>query len=148
MPGVSARPGAAQAPGSAAQQAAAPRKRRVVYPELVAAQRCKLVVLGFEVGGCIDAEAVGFMRRLAALRERGAPARLRKAALQASIHRWTGMLAVAAQRAYALSLLELPLDAADVRRHGTALAEVLADARAAEPAAPSRLPAPGPASGR
>ena len=96
-----ARPGAAQAPGSAAQQAAL-RKRRVVYPELVAAQRCKLVVLGFEVGGRIDAEAIGFIRCLVASRARGVPARLRKAAVQASVHRRTGMLAVAAQRAYAL----------------------------------------------
>ena len=82
------------------------RKRRVVYPELVAAQRCKLVVLGFEVGGRIDADAVGFIRRLAASKARGTPTRLRKAALQASVGRWTGMLAVAAQCAYALSLLE------------------------------------------
>ena len=44
----------------------------------------------------------------------------------------------------ALSLLELPLDAAD-KCDGTEppLAEVLADARAADPVAPSRLPAPG-----
>ena len=60
-----ARPRAAQAPGSAAQQAAR-RKRWKVYPELVAAQRCKLVVLGFEFGGRMDAEAFGFIRRLAA----------------------------------------------------------------------------------
>ena len=80
------------------------------------------VVLGLEVGGRIDAEAVRFMRRLAASKARGTPARLRKAALQASVHRWTEMLALAAQRAYALSLLELPLDAADeCEGHGTAL---------------------------
>ena len=60
-----ARPGAAQAPGSAAQQAAR-RKRWKVYSELVAAQRCKLVVLGFECGGRMDAEAFGFIRRLKA----------------------------------------------------------------------------------
>ena len=138
-----ARPGAAQAPGSAAQQAAQ-LKRRVVYPGLVAAQWCKLVVLGFEVGGRLDAEAAGFIRRLAASKARGAPARLRKAVLQASVHRWTGMLAEAAQRAYALMLLELPVDAADeCDGTGPPLAEVLADARAAEPVVLSRLPAPG-----
>ena len=98
----------------------------------------------FEVGGRIDAKAIGFIRRLAASKTRGAPARVRKAALQASGHRWTGMLAVAAQRAYAFSLLELPLDAAD-KCDGTEppLAGVLADARAAGPVAPSRLPTPG-----
>ena len=99
-----------------------------------------------EVGGRIDLRQSGFIRRLAASKARGAPARLRKAALQASVHRWTGMLAVAAQRvrACALSLLELPLDAAD-EFDGTEppLAEVLADARAVEPMVPSRLPAPG-----
>ena len=46
-------------------------------------------------------------RRVA--KARGVPARLRAAARQANIHWWTGMLAVAAQRAFALLLLELPL---------------------------------------
>ena len=48
----------------------------------------------------MDTETVTFLRQLAAARARKAPARLRPAACWASIHRWTGMLAVAAQRAY------------------------------------------------
>ena len=54
------------------------------------------------------------------------------------------MLAVAYQRAYALSLLELPLATAD-DRDGVELpvADALADAQASKPVALSRLPAPG-----
>ena len=48
-----ARPGAAQAPGSAAQQAAR-REQRDVYPKVIG----KLAVLGFEVDGRMHAEAV------------------------------------------------------------------------------------------
>ena len=51
---VKPRPGAERAPGLALQPAAN-RKRRAVYPELVAARRCKLGVLGVEVGGRIGA---------------------------------------------------------------------------------------------
>ena len=54
------------------------------------------------------------------------------------------MLAVAAQRAFAILLLELPLATPDECDGAEPpLAEVLADARAIEPIVPSRLPAPG-----
>ena len=76
-------------------------------PELLAARRCWLVVIGLEVGGRMDTETVTFLRQLAAARAREAPARMRLAARRASIHRWTGMLVVAAQRAYAMSLLRV-----------------------------------------
>ena len=54
------------------------------------------------------------------------------------------MLAVAAQRAFAMSLPWLPLATAK-KCDGAEppLAEVLADAKAIEPIVPSRLPAPG-----
>ena len=76
-------------------------------------------------------------------RARESPARLRPAVQRASLHRWTGMLAVAAQRALAYSLLELPLAAAD-ECDGTEppLGDLLADARDTEPVPASRLPAP------
>ena len=77
--------------------AAADRKRRAVYPEPVAARRCKLAILGLEVGGRIGQEALGLLRQLAAAKVRETLARLRIAARQANVHRWTGMLAVAAQ---------------------------------------------------
>ena len=117
------------------------RKRRAVYPELVAARRCQLLVLGVEVGGRIGQEALGFVRQLVNAKARGVPARLCAAARQAHIHRWTGMLAVAAQRAFAMSLLELPPATADECDGAEPpLAEVLVDARAIEPIVPSRLP--------
>ncbi|OLQ06448.1 hypothetical protein AK812_SmicGene10260 [Symbiodinium microadriaticum] len=80
-------------------------------------------------------EAVAFLRQLARARARESPARLRPAVQRASLHRWTGMLAVAAQRALAYSLLELPLAAAD-ECDGTEppLGDLLADARDTEPA--------------
>ncbi|CAE7736307.1 unnamed protein product [Symbiodinium sp. CCMP2592] len=56
------------------------------------------------------------------------PYGLRPAVQRASLHRWTGILAVAAQRALAHSLLELPLEGADmsgrVRRHVLTAAEL------------------------
>ncbi|CAE7943831.1 slc38a7, partial [Symbiodinium necroappetens] len=55
-------------------------------------------------------EAVAFSRQLAKARSRETPARLHPAV---RLHCWTGMLALAAQRALAYSLLELPLAAAD-----------------------------------
>ena len=86
----------------------------------------------------MDTETVTFLRQLAAARAREAPARLRPAACRASIHRWTGMLA--AQRAYAMSLLELPLAGVE---HGDGdpppWGDLLADARGVEPIPDSRL---------
>ena len=59
---------------------AAARKRRVTYPELANARRCKLVVIRLEVGGRFVAEAVRFVRGLAKAKAREAPAQLRGAA--------------------------------------------------------------------
>ena len=137
----SARAGADRVPGKAAADAGR-RKRQVTYPELLVARRCRLVVLAVEVGGRFGAELADFLRRLAASKARAAPPRLRAAARQAASHRWAGMLAVAAQRALAWSLLELPLVGAD-ECDGTEppLADVLADARHTFPVPASRLPA-------
>ena len=79
------------------------RKRLRTYPELAVARRCELVVLGLEVGGRFSREAAAFLRQLAKARARESPARLRPAVQRASLHRWTGMLAVAAQRVLAHS---------------------------------------------
>ena len=106
------------------------------------ARRCKLVVVSVEVGGRFGAEAAAFLRKLAAARARDVPARLRFAARQASLHRWTGMLAIAAQRAFAHSLLELPPASVDASS-GTEppLTELLADARGIRHVPNSHLPA-------
>ena len=128
-----ARARADREPGAAASDAAR-RKRQETYPELLAARRCKLVVVGLEVGGRLTADTVTFLRLLADARARAAPTRLRPATRQASVHRWTGLLAVAAQRAYASSLLELPLLSGE-QGEGDAppLGDLLAQARGRPP---------------
>ena len=90
-------------------------------------------MLGIEIGGRFGSEAVACLRQLAKARARESAARLRPAVQRASFFprgvgvagagevtwggqacgRWMGMLAVAAQRTLAYSLLELPLAAAD-----------------------------------
>ena len=95
-------------PGWAANNAAW-RKKRDTYPELTRARRCRLVVIGIELGGRFGAEAATFLRLLARQRAAAVPAHLRPAAQAAWVARWAALLAVAAQRAYATSLLELPL---------------------------------------
>ena len=136
------RPGADRTAGSSVA-AAANRKRRETYPELAVARRCKLVVVGIEVGGRFGAEAAAFLRKLAVARAREVPARLRSATRQASLHQWMGMLATAAQRALAHSLLELPLAGVDACSGAEPpLGELLADVRGTHYVPSSRLPAP------
>ena len=117
--------------------AAARRKRHGTYPELLRARRCRLIVIGLEVGGRFGTEAATFLRLLARHR-----ARHRAAAAQAAwVARWAALLAVAAQRAFASSLRELPLagesngDDAVPELH-----EVLADGRWDRPPPASRVP--------
>ena len=132
------RPGAAERGGVAAE-AAVQRKRRT-YPELVDGRRCRLQVFAVEVGGRWDRGAWSFIRALAEARARSAPPLLRRSAALAWHRRWTGMLAVAAQVAFAASLLEEPLLGHDLC-DGAApeLAEVLHDGAAGEPPAVSRM---------
>ena len=115
-------------PGTAVS-AAARRKRRQTYPELERARRCRLVVVGLEVGGRFGTEAVQLLRLLARHRASTVPAQLRPSAIVAWIARWSGLLAVASQRAYAASLLELPPAAELGEGPLPGLHEVLADSR-------------------
>jgi len=104
-----ARPRAATEDGAALVDAARRKRRR--YPEFGARGRCHLVVLGLEVGGRWSEEATIFVRLLAQAKARAAPEVLRRSAELAWQRRWSAILAVAAQRSLAASLLELPLDA-------------------------------------
>ena len=128
-------------PGWAVDNAAR-RKRRDTYPELTRARRCRLVVVGVEVGGRFGAEAATLLRLLARQRAAAVPAHLRPAAQAAWVARWAALLAVASQRAYASSLLELP-PAAELHGEQAAppLHELLADGRWDLPTQASRLPA-------
>ena len=97
-----------RAPGVALAQARGRKEAR--YPELVdPASRCKLVVLGLEVGGRWSEEAVSFVQLLARHRAQECPRLLRRSAVQLFFNRWTGLLACAVQQAFAASLLGEPL---------------------------------------
>ena len=92
-----ARPRADTEPGRAVD-AAARRKLRQTYPEFERPWRCRLVVVGAEVGGRFGAEAADFLCLLARHRAESTPVMLRPAAQAAWLLRWSGLLAVAAQR--------------------------------------------------
>ena len=113
------------------------------YPELIRAQRCRLVVLAIEAAGRWSSEAVEFVRLLA--RSRSAPAHLRASCASACSQRWSGIFAFAAARAFAASLQSAPLHGtANVDGPIPALSDLLAEERYA-PDGPvaSRLPLRG-----
>ena len=131
-------PGAATTDGVQLQRAR--RRKETKYYELLQSRRCRLVVLTLEVGGRWSEEAVTFVRLLAKAKARTVPQLLRTAAQAAFVHRWTGMLAVAAQRSLAATLLELPVDDAEgVDGDQPVLEDVLVDARLVEAPIPSRM---------
>ena len=84
------------------------RRKEATYPELLASARCRLVVIGVEVGGRWGSEAASFLRLLARARARAAPEALRPALRSAYVHRWSGLLGAAASLAFADSLTSLP----------------------------------------
>ena len=93
------------------------------------------------VGGRFGAEAASFLRHLARHRAASLPPPLRAAACAGWVQRWSGILAVAAMRAFAASLLELPPGGDDCDAGVVPdLHEVLA-AGGAGPLLASRLPA-------
>ena len=87
----------------------AKKAKERTYRELVASDRCRLLVMGFEVAGRWSSETVAFLHLLAQHKAESSPICLRRSAHLFYFQRWTGMLARAAQRAYAASLLEEPL---------------------------------------
>ena len=105
-------------------------KHRYKRPELLQAGCCRLVVLGFEVGGKWPEDSLDFLCKLANARTRRVPQFLRQSAARAFAHRWSGLMAVAAQKALAASLLHLPLHV-EANKAGSppALSDLLADAR-------------------
>ena len=75
------------------------------YTDVVASHRCHFLTAGAEVGGRWSHQLVGFVRALAKSRAADAPPHVRTAAQEMWYRRWTGMFAVAAQVAYAESVL-------------------------------------------
>ena len=83
------------------------RRKERLYPELVGDRgRAQLVVLAGEVGGRFSAEAAQFLTGLASAKVRELPELLRGRAHPAWLRRSSSLLACAAARAFALSLLE------------------------------------------
>ena len=115
------------------------RSKERTYPEFGRASRCRLVVLGIEVGGRWSAEAASFVRLLARARARTALPLQRAATIAAFVGRWSGLLSVAAARSFAASLLSLPIsNTANVDGEPPLLSGVLADSAESPPLA-SRL---------
>ena len=129
-------------PGAAAQDGAvlrtAYRRKHATYPELATGGAQTLYVLGCEVGGRWNADAVKLVQRLVALRAHRAPPAVRASAKAAWARRWWSVLSVAVQQAVAHAALgrarAMPGPA---HIDAPALDEVL---HLADPDGPSRLP--------
>ena len=110
------------------------------YPELLHNSRCRLVVLGIEVGGRWSEEAASFITSLARTKTRDTPAPLRHAGATSFISRWTAFLTHAAMTAFAASLLfEDPTHHHNLDGEPPSLSDLLAQP-APDPTDPSRLP--------
>ena len=114
--------------------AEARRAKERTYPEFADARRCRLVVLGLEVGGRWSAEAAAFIRLLARARARNAAVTQRAACVVAFVTRWSGLLSIAAARSFAASLLSLPIsNTANLDGEAPLLSDVLADSSETPP---------------
>ena len=80
--------------GAALQDAR--RNKERTYPELLQNRRCRLVVLGIEVGGRWSNEASNFIRMLANARARSSPPALQAATRAALVSRRSALLTHAA----------------------------------------------------
>ena len=90
-------PRASEEDGAALQ--VAERRKRATYPELLAQGPQRLLVLGSEVGGRWNDEALGLVRDLARCRSLRAPPAVRRPAAQGWQRRWWAQLSVAVQQA-------------------------------------------------
>ena len=110
------------------------------YPELHLNSRCRLVVLGIEVGGRWSEEAASFITNLARAKTRDTPALLRQAATASLISRWTAFLTHAALTAFAATLIfEDPTPHHNLEGEPPTFSDLLAQLPP-DPAASSRLP--------
>ena len=107
----------------------------------VAADVASLSYISIEIGGRWHDEALQFICFLAKCKGRACPRILRKSSQLARSSRWLGMLAVAAHRALANTLLELLVTGAGCDGDAPCLEDVLHEARLAEAPTPSRMPA-------
>ena len=87
----------------------AKKKKEKTYFDLVRSSRCRLLVMGFEVGGRWSDEAFAFVKALAWYKSQSVPRLLRRSAQLLFQNRWTGLMCYAVQNAYAASLLGEPM---------------------------------------
>ena len=85
--------------------AQARHRKETTYPELLASDRCRLVVVGHETGGRWSEEAADFVDKLAKAKAREAPRVLQASAWFSWQRRWTTLVSMAAQDALATTLL-------------------------------------------
>ena len=78
------------------------------YSEQLRADRCRLVVVALETGGCWSEGCLQFVESLAAVRARDAPPALFHSAALAWRRRWARMIAVSCARSFACSLVAIP----------------------------------------
>ena len=97
-------------PGQALREAR--KDKHTTYADVLAAPRCHLVVMGFEVAGRWSDEAWDFLQRLAKYKAQSVPKLLRRSVELLFFQRWTGLMACAVQNAYAATLLGEPLGGA------------------------------------
>jgi len=88
------------------------RRKERTYHELMHSDRVRLIVIALQTGGRWSHEAFSFVQQLAHARARSEPLALQSSATCAWIRRWINIVACASQRAFALSLLALPLQQA------------------------------------
>ena len=111
------------------REGVARRRKETRCPELVGdGGRARLVVLAGEVGGRFSEETASFLRGLAAAKVRDVPEFLQGRARAALLRRFGSMLACAAARAFALSLLDRDCSAG-VDGPTPSVHEVLGDSR-------------------
>ena len=88
--------------GAVCSRATVDKERK--YTELLAGDRCRLVVVALETGGRWGNEAIQFINDLAAARSREAPPVMRRSAFLAWKKRWSRMIGISCGRVFANSL--------------------------------------------
>ena len=87
---------------------AARTRKEAKYPELRRHRRCRLVVTAMEIGGRWSEELWTFLQLLAQAKAQTVTPALRRSAEYTFLRRWAAMLAVAAQSAFAATLVGEP----------------------------------------
>ena len=96
------RPGSARVDGNVCERARAYKETK--YAELLAGDRCRLVVVALETGSRWSSEAIQFVESLASSRARKEYATLVRPAFLAWRRRWARMISISCARAFATSL--------------------------------------------